>query len=345
MQQLNDITIYIPTINRPHFLDRCLNFLNSYNTKLNICIFDSSNFTNRIINKGLFIKYSNLNIVYIPEEEIDFEFKNMGQMCLYVLNNFIKTKYVTFTGDDDFLFVHNLISQMNFLEKNNDYIMCHGNIIMFKEHNNKLEYQGNSCSVDLPQDNPLDRFIWYGFNASTLQYGVIKTKDFIRVHQFSNKIENRWLASEFLPNILMSIYGKIKNLGTITCLQQWNHQLISLKNEMPEFDNWLFKIINFDESWKDFKIVSEIFYREMKDNYNVEDKEIYSSFENIFLYRVLHVYSSTFNIWLKNRDIIKNEYTKHHTYFSDIGKSKMREIDINYIKKVNNGFNNNNSDV
>lgn len=337
MATLKDITTYIPTINRPQYLDRCLNFLSSYKEELNILVFDSSDSLNKKLNIDICDKYSDLSISYISEMDIDKQFHNMGQIFYYVLQNHIQTKYVTFCGDDDFIFVHNFIPHMNFLEENPDYIVCHGNIILFKESHGNLTYLNTACSMDLFQEDPIDRFLWYCLNASSIQYGVIKTADMLKAHRFCDEIDHRWLSPEVLPTILTVLYGKVKNLGTLCALQEWGHPLISIKSdgEKQIFNNWLFKLMNTESGWSEsFMKMVKIFADEVKRITNKEESYIYSLIEEGFSFRIVYTYDPFLeDFYIKNKDSI-NKYTTHHSLLSDIGKTKFLTSDWEVVKGV-----------
>jgi glycosyltransferase domain-containing protein len=332
---LEDITIYLPTINRPQYLERCLNFLSLYNERLNILIFDSSNIGSKNLNLDIITKYKFLNLNYIHENDIYIKFETMGQVCLYILNNYITTEFITFCGDDDFLFIHNLIPHMNFLIGNPDYIVCHGNIIMFKEENSELVYTGTSCSMDLPQEDKLERFIWYCFNRSSIQYGVIRTKDFLKVHKYCNDIKHKWLSSEVLPTILTVLYGKIKNLETISVLQEWEHSSITHKTN-NKYNGWLFNMVNFDECWPiSFSKMADVFFNEVKIITNKTDKEIYEAFENGFSYIFTHTYDSAIRSFRKKNSMAIEDYKAHHfPKFNSIGKTRISVTDNAYFKML-----------
>jgi glycosyltransferase domain-containing protein len=125
---INDFTIIILSLNRHNYLERILEFYENYD--VNIKIVDSS--INRF-HSNILLK-QNIEYIHIPNMEI-------LDKVIYALED-IKTKYVVFCADDDFIFVDAIKSCCSFLENNHDYVCAQGRLITFKysTKDNELEF-------------------------------------------------------------------------------------------------------------------------------------------------------------------------------------------------------------
>ena len=114
------VTVIIPTFNHEKYIEQCVDsvLMQKNIDKINILIANDGS-TDRT--SSVLEKYKNLNNVTILHEE-----KNVGPVFSR-FNNLLsrcKTKYVTFLDGDDYYLVDNKIElQIDFLEKNNDYVL------------------------------------------------------------------------------------------------------------------------------------------------------------------------------------------------------------------------------
>jgi glycosyltransferase involved in cell wall biosynthesis/ribosomal protein L33 len=160
------VTVIIPTFNHEKYIEQCVDsvLMQKNIDKINILIANDGS-TDRT--SSVLEKYKNLNNVTILHEE-----KNVGPVFSR-FNNLLsrcKTKYVTFLDGDDYYLVDNKIElQIDFLEKNNDYVL-HSPVFRYHNDNNlrhslikELSFEKNvfanyvSCGVmyrnDILQNN------------------------------------------------------------------------------------------------------------------------------------------------------------------------------------------------
>ena len=129
---MNKSDIIIPTYNRPNYLKRILNYFNYHKISSNIIVADSSNKENQQKNKEIISKTSDLNIDYLKPYPSDM---NM----FYKINNalnFTNEKYCLICADDDFIIPRSIDKCVQFLAKNPNYTIAHGEYLSFYLKNN-----------------------------------------------------------------------------------------------------------------------------------------------------------------------------------------------------------------
>ena len=96
-----DLTILIPTKNRTPFIKKILAYYNAYNFKGKIIFIDSSDEKIFLINQREQKKFKNL------DTEI-FRVIGFPWQVIKKISNKINTKFVIYSGDDDFLIIETL---------------------------------------------------------------------------------------------------------------------------------------------------------------------------------------------------------------------------------------------
>lgn len=200
---LEDVTIVIPTYNRPRQLLRLLDYYSQ--DKLSILIADSTIKPFKLPRKFKNVEYYHFpNYPYVKK--------------LPLIYKKVKTKYVVFCADDDFVLSSGINVCINFLEENPDYISAHGHYLRFKE-----EKSGNisawptylySLNLDINSNIPSKRVVQLLSNYAQLLYATIRTKEAKRIYSLLEKnslISNDNLV-ELTQAILLCIEGKSKVL-------------------------------------------------------------------------------------------------------------------------------------
>jgi glycosyltransferase domain-containing protein len=219
---MENLTIIIPSNNRPFFLRRSINYWNNYNFP--VIIVDGSNDTQ----KKWMDENSNKNIQYF-HEKISFPQR------LSLAGKLIKTKYAILLSDDEFYSVDALKTCVNFLESNNEYVAVNGRAVGFLNKNNKLlgevvypEWAGRK----LVEDDPIERMKLHMKDyANTLGVSVTestlwsKCADLYANNEFA--IFAQW---ELQMNLILSFSGKSKTLDVLMYYR-------SLEDETPPIHN------------------------------------------------------------------------------------------------------------
>jgi len=150
-----DITIVIPTKNRPFFVKRCLNYYLDLKFSGNLLIIDSSD--DEIANKlkSHIKSIERINVQYV---------RTIGYPTSVIKENLnhIKTGFAVFHGDDDYLIPASIERCVKYLQNNWDIIAVHGEGIWFRitpDLNRIDEKQGISLYPGpiLLEDTPTER--------------------------------------------------------------------------------------------------------------------------------------------------------------------------------------------
>jgi len=116
----NIVTVVIPTYNHEKYIEQCVDSVLMQKTNFNFDILISNDCSSDST-KSVLEKYKNINNVRIINEEVNRgatlkRFNSLLSLC--------KTKYVTFLdGDDYYLSTDKLQLQVDFLEKNDSYVL------------------------------------------------------------------------------------------------------------------------------------------------------------------------------------------------------------------------------
>lgn len=222
---MNKVDIIIPTHNRTDLLHRVLDYYSSNDNEFNFIIADSSSPENKARNKKLVETYSKLKILYIDNFP-----QNLEQHIKFAkMVKYIKSKYVCFCADDDFIVPNGIKECVNFLEKNPDYAAAHGSYIgfyLFKGLGYKnfwwnFRYSHHSLS----DNNPEKRLISHLSNFTLVMWAVRRTS-LVKAcykHLLETKFDPYLLLmyGELLPDVLTVIYGKVKRLKTFYAARQY----------------------------------------------------------------------------------------------------------------------------
>lgn len=223
---MNKSDIIIPTFNRPNYLNRILSYYDNCKIKSTCIIADSSNNENKKKNREIISKFSDINIIYLKPYSSDF---NMFYKIADALN-FTKEKYCVICADDDFIIPSGINMAVDFLDKNPDYAIAHGDYISFYKHqeNNKKHFLWDLAPYykSITSSDPKERFLYHLSNYSRLHptfYAVHRT-DFLKMI-FNETVkytdpENDGQFGELLPSMLTSIHGKIKQFKVLYCARE-----------------------------------------------------------------------------------------------------------------------------
>ncbi|KMT22638.1 TIGR00180 family glycosyltransferase [Clostridium cylindrosporum] len=207
-----DLTILIPTYNRPEVFKRTLSFFNSFkNCKPYIIVLDSSSDVNKKVNESTVLNYNNKKISYYAfDDSIECDFKiNFGF-------EIIKTPYTAICADDDILTEEGIIKSLELLKEDNSLFSVKGKNLYFSGEISKLkEYD---FFEGLMQENLVDRMHSYvkGF-VCTLTYQVFRTYQIKKIYSFikSNfdKVPIDGVFAEYCFYFLEVITGKIRKMN------------------------------------------------------------------------------------------------------------------------------------
>ncbi len=235
------IGIIVPTMNRPDFVIRQLNYYASLNSSHTIYYSDGSSPENakKVTDEIAKLK-ARLNIVYLVSPA-----GNSIKSVIQLLSS-VQEKYVAFLGDDDYWIPDALNQCVEFLEKNLDYATAIGKSVTFKTENNAVfgkikeihDYPRHSI-----EDNTASErlFNYLGPNLSAITAAVIRTDRLLKYYQDSSEISDANIRGEILVSCLMLIAGKSKvidRLGFVRQIHDSHFQLADMFDWVFANENW-----------------------------------------------------------------------------------------------------------
>jgi len=252
------LTLCIPTINRSVYLDRALQYYSFINFDGKIIIGDSSDDKFKKQNKEIIKLYKNLDIEYIFAEKS--KFKNDAQV-LHYLGKFIKTPYVTFTGDDDFLIPSGTEKCVDFLDANNDFAAVHGMRLNFLLKDNKIVHTDTDEGYEWIKEDAFQRWLSYMRKGIATVSFIHRTDNWKKQYELVTKIESRYIGTELIICSIAAIQGKVKRIYDLSVVFQRE-----TPNRLFSFRKYsLWDLINTPEWSKSSKIFVEEIDRLLKE--------------------------------------------------------------------------------
>lgn len=237
------VAIIIPTMNRPDFILRQLEFYELIRSPHPIYLSDSSNSENAEKLKNGIEKFKNFEIIY--------QWALPGKDNLNLLLPLVKEKYCIQMGDDDIMIPQTISECADFLEDNPDYATCGGKQINFsfrdEEYNQPYGIIGHQTlphGRSLENDDMLPRIKEFWFNLKTTGSDFyISNISFICFTVRSVELEKliRNLTKhfsltehimEFIATSSLVVAGKSKILGKLGYVMQQNNNRYSFTHHL-----------------------------------------------------------------------------------------------------------------
>lgn len=241
------VTIIIPTYNRHRQLKRLLDYYSNINFPIIVGDSTATAFPNSS-------RYKNVKYLHFP----DYTYAKK----LPLIYKKVKTKYVLFCADDDFIIPNAISNSVKFLEKNRTYVSAHGHYVFF-ESNGRMNikvypFYLHSIDIDINSDKPSERVKQLLSNYMQLLYAVTKTSVVKEVFQQLEKnpgIKNDSLV-ELFQAIMVCINGKSKTLPIFYCAREVTPNsartyiaaldvVSTNKKYSKEYNLWLKVILNY----------------------------------------------------------------------------------------------------
>lgn len=239
------ITILIPTFNRYPLLRRLLDFYVSSNFSVKILILDSS--SNQIDISEQFL--SNKNTQYIKYGSDIYPIKKISEGLKNVF-----TPYVVICADDDLISPRFFEYGIEFLEKNKDFSIAHGESYLFDTTSN---YDRNviNCISPYYQRSILDetsteRLMNNLNDYATTFYSIHRTENLKRNIDLCYSCKLDYNLSELLLSCLSVINGKVKKINHLYMLRESLGLRYKNYNVIDVFDRVVSE--TFSHSYKKF---------------------------------------------------------------------------------------------
>lgn len=232
-----DITLFIPTYNRPEFLLRALRYYYSMNFHGKISIGDSSDEAIAKQIREAISQFAN---------SLDINYRHLpgcnSAMVVHILAEEADTAYATIIGDDDFLIPSGIAKCVNFLNVHPDYVAAHGVGVII-----------SSCSIDaksistgyypqsiISETTAVQRLVTHMTNYTVGLFSVHRIEVWRTMYKNTGDIADTRFGVELLQCCLSVILGKIKQLDGLYLIRQV-HEMRYL---LPTWFKWI-----TNESW------------------------------------------------------------------------------------------------
>ena len=310
------VSILIPTMNRPEFVVRLLEYYNLVKSKHPIYIGDASN----SINKNKLLEKIN---AYKSVLDVNyFHWPNFNDLeTLDELVKQSKEDYCAYIGDDDFLIPNSLEICANFLEKNLDYRTAQGKamIFHFKETGpyGKTFFSGEYWKNNsIENDKSSERFLEFGKNYWTPVFSVKRRNEFLKDLEFYGNMPDKNFG-ELISNFTFISRGKSKFLDCLYLIRQGHNERYLMKSGT----NWV-KSPNWNRSLQIcIKSLSSIISKEDQISYKKANYIVNKVFDDIIVRSIKKDDKISENLFNKAKNLFKN-----HVLFSDLLISLYRNL-------------------
>ena len=208
-----DLTLVIPTYNRPDSLVRLLCVLRTFEYSGRILIADSSSDEIKQLNKRRASEWDAISHVEFPSDIAPFR-KFSKSMAL------TETQLVMLLADDDMAFPDGLSECVSFLNANPTYSAAHGIY---------LNYTISDCGIRVPHieydspsitaDDPFDRLNSLLENYQALTYAVQRKECAVKAFENASKLDDI-LWQELTGGSITALEGPVKRLPIISHARQ-----------------------------------------------------------------------------------------------------------------------------
>jgi glycosyltransferase domain-containing protein len=259
------IGVFIPTRNRPEFLQRALLYYNSKSEFLQNVVFhlyDGSSKESYNLNKKEVRKYKNLNINHVWYENQKNEFHRLIESTKN-----IQEEYILQVGDDDFIIVESLKPAQIFLDSNKDYVACSGLRMSFVlENPDEKQTKGTNLHITRsvpgpywPVNDPIGCFRSYMRSGIPMQHFLVRNEVYKKMyaHLEREEFKTPLLSQDLLPCAILSLSGNIKRLDFVFSFARQESNLSTYK--------YLDEIMTDDSFSNNFVLTKELLVDKIKD--------------------------------------------------------------------------------
>lgn len=221
-----NISIIIPTKNRPNFIIRLLDYYLKSGFKGDILICDASDKNLYNENKKNILKYQKgLKIQHFYDSEL------LPDEANSFLTKQVKTEFCVYVADDDIILVPSLLECINFLNQNPDYSAVHGDAFLMSleggaaDSNGKVISFGDYRMATSTKNNSLDRIEDWFNNMYQMNMCVIRTSINVDAFNEVNKLSKyyaNFIFCELVHGAVVLARGKVGKIKNAYLIRQAN---------------------------------------------------------------------------------------------------------------------------
>lgn len=285
-----------PTMNRPDFMIRQLEYYAKAKSPHPIYIGDASNEEN---SKKLqdavkrLSKYLTINYSIREESGLVTDGHPMVEPNLE-LDGKIKEKYCVFSGDDDYQIPDSLTKCAEFLEENPDYSSASGHAIVFRLEDSgcygKLDRIHNYPRYSIESPTASQRLIDFMAKYNVTLFSVQRTEDMKKCWSGAETMKDIGFANEILHCSMSSVLGKSKIINCLSLVRQLGNlkfvsrnvfEWITHKDFSSSYDIWRetlareITVIDGISTEEARKVPPQAFWNYLNVTLPIEHKKIY----------------------------------------------------------------------
>ena len=228
------LTIMIPTMNRPDFLERVLRYYAANEFPWRLFIGDASvGYEARQV-KDVVEKYRHR----LPISHFDCRGVSIAE-TIHRLNEALATPYATLICDDDFVIPGGLQECIDFLKKNQEYEAANGTTVVLTLQSDgaygKLKDAGYYRLGGSEGASGAKRLLAFLSNYYVTLFSVHRAETWKAMWQDVDAIKDVPFQAELLPNCLAVVKGKVKHLKKFYIIRQHHDR----RYFVPDIFDWL----------------------------------------------------------------------------------------------------------
>jgi len=200
-----NITIIIPTRNRFDEVKKLLLYYKNFDFKGHIFLLDSSK-------ESIFQKTKKYLRELKNKKVKHYRFIGRPFECTKHVSNKINTKYVCWSGDDDYYIIQGIKDSISILEKNKKIDALNGLSIVAKINSKRFSIYDSFYSIN---PKPVERLRKILSNYRVPIFSIFRTNIFKKIMKYipsklnRNLCPNRIIHDEYLESFLMVYFNKI----------------------------------------------------------------------------------------------------------------------------------------
>lgn len=244
-----NVSLIVPTKNRPDMLLRLIKYYRELGFRGKILIGDSSDKGISVqIAQSLSENFSKIDCqhYYLPDTPFG--------PAMNFLNKKIKTHYVAYVADDDFLIPGAIEACIAFLDTHPDYVAAHGIGALIGSRsgeNTDIQSAGYYRQPIVEQDSAVGRFRSLFESYSVSLFSIHRADTWRRIFRdtpdpmVSPGHADLSFGGELLQSSLSAVYGKIGQIDKLYLIRQAHNSRYLLPSSVSWFD-WITK-----QDWRD----------------------------------------------------------------------------------------------
>jgi len=229
------VSLLVPTMNRPGFVERLLCYYAKLGFQGSICIADSSTSAEAERTKrAIAASRDSLDIIYREHPYLG------AAESLQQLLDSVPTRYAALVGDDDFLVPAALQECALFLDTHPDYSAAHGVAAVVYPEAARPSEPGEWAASYYPQpvleeDHASQRLLRLLSDYSVGLFSVHRIETWRRMYKDVHIVRDKTFSAELLPCCLSAVEGAIKELDCLYLVRQ-DH---SRRYLLPDLYDWI----------------------------------------------------------------------------------------------------------